>query len=50
MSVQFIGMIGHRLSTETSFLIRGFDPLADAEDYGRELIPLTRAKVAARNA
>ncbi|HEK1684396.1 TPA: LLM class flavin-dependent oxidoreductase [Pseudomonas putida] len=34
----------------TSFLIRGFDPLADAEDYGRELIPLTRAKVAARNA
>lgn len=34
----------------TSFLIRGFDPLADAEDYGRELIPLTRAKIAARNA
>lgn len=34
----------------TSFLIRGFDPLADAEDYGRALIPLTRAKVAARNA
>ncbi|MFJ3451425.1 LLM class flavin-dependent oxidoreductase [Pseudomonas sichuanensis] len=34
----------------TRFLIRGFDPLADAEDYGRELIPLTRAKVAARNA
>lgn len=34
----------------THFLIRGFDPLEDAEDYGRELIPLTRAKVAARNA
>lgn len=34
----------------TSFLIRGFDPLNDAEDYGRELIPLTRAKVAARSA
>lgn len=34
----------------TSFLIRGFDPLADAEDYGRELLPLTRAKVAAREA
>lgn len=34
----------------TSFLIRGFDPLADAQEYGRELIPLTRAKVAARNA
>lgn len=33
-----------------TFLIRGFDPLADAIDYGRELIPLTRAKVAARQA
>ncbi|WP_434136913.1 LLM class flavin-dependent oxidoreductase (plasmid) [Pseudomonas luteola] len=32
----------------TSFLIRGFDPLNDAVEYGRELIPLTRAKVAAR--
>jgi alkanesulfonate monooxygenase len=26
----------------TTFLIRGFDPLEDALDYGRELIPLTR--------
>jgi alkanesulfonate monooxygenase len=26
----------------TTFLIRGFDPLEDAIDYGRELIPLTR--------
>ncbi len=32
----------------TSFLIRGFDPLNDAVDFGRELLPLTRAKVAAR--
>jgi alkanesulfonate monooxygenase len=31
-----------------SVLIRGFDPLNDALDYGRELIPLTREKVAAR--
>jgi alkanesulfonate monooxygenase len=30
------------------FLIRGFEPLADAIDYGRDLIPLVRAKVAAR--
>jgi alkanesulfonate monooxygenase SsuD/methylene tetrahydromethanopterin reductase-like flavin-dependent oxidoreductase (luciferase family) len=28
-------------------LLRGFDPVADAEDYGRELIPLIRKKVAA---
>ena len=34
----------------TSFLIRGFDPLEDAVDYGRELLPLTRAKVAQRQA
>ncbi len=32
----------------STFLIRGFDPLEDAIDYGRELLPLTRAKVAAR--
>lgn len=31
------------------FLIRGFDPLNDAVDYGRELIPLIRAKVAERD-
>jgi alkanesulfonate monooxygenase len=30
------------------FLIRGFDPLGDAIDYGRYLIPLVRSKVAAR--
>ena len=32
----------------TTFLIRGFDPLEDAADYGRELIPLVRARAAAR--
>jgi alkanesulfonate monooxygenase len=32
----------------TTFLIRGFDPLEDAIDYGRELLPLTRAAVARR--
>jgi alkanesulfonate monooxygenase len=32
----------------TTFLIRGFDPLEDAIDYGRELIPLTRAAIAGR--
>jgi alkanesulfonate monooxygenase len=32
----------------TTFLIRGFDPLEDATDYGRELIPRTRELVAQR--
>lgn len=31
-----------------TFLIRGFDPLEDAIDYGRQLIPLTRKLVAER--
>lgn len=31
-------------------LLRGFNPVADAEDYGRELIPLIRAKVEALDA
>lgn len=30
----------------TTFLIRGFDPVADAVQYGRELIPLTRDLIA----
>jgi alkanesulfonate monooxygenase len=30
------------------FLIRGFDPLIDTIEYGRELIPLTRSLVAER--
>jgi alkanesulfonate monooxygenase len=34
----------------TTFLIRGFDPLEDAAGYGRELIPLVRARAAARPA
>ena len=34
----------------TTFLIRGFDPLADAVQYGQELIPRVRALVAAREA
>jgi alkanesulfonate monooxygenase len=32
----------------TTFLIRGFDPLEDALEYGRDLIPLVRAEVAGR--
>jgi len=32
-----------------NFLIRGFDPLADAIDYGRDLIPLVRDLVARRD-
>ncbi len=32
----------------SAFIIRGFDPLADAADYGRELIPLVREGVAER--
>lgn len=31
----------------TSLLVRGYDPLPDAELYGQELIPLVRQKVAA---
>ena len=33
----------------TTLLIRGFDPLEDAIEYGRELIPLVRAEVARRD-
>ena len=32
----------------SAFIIRGFDPLADAANYGRELIPLVREGVAQR--
>ena len=32
----------------TTLLIRGYQPLADAEEYGRELIPMVRAIVAER--
>ncbi|WP_344446550.1 LLM class flavin-dependent oxidoreductase, partial [Kitasatospora nipponensis] len=34
----------------TTLLIRGYDPLDDALDYGRELIPLVRQEVAHRDA
>jgi alkanesulfonate monooxygenase len=34
----------------STFLIRGFDPLVDAIQYGRELLPRVRALVAARDA
>jgi len=34
----------------TTFLIRGFDPLVDAIQYGRELLPRVRAMVDAREA
>ena len=34
----------------TTLLIRGYDPLEDATDYGRELIPQVRAEVARRDA
>ncbi|HEY1935741.1 MAG TPA: LLM class flavin-dependent oxidoreductase [Acetobacteraceae bacterium] len=32
----------------TTFLIRGFDPLADNAEYGRELLPLTKRMIAER--
>ena len=32
----------------SAFIIRGFDPLTDAADYGRELIPLIREGVSER--
>jgi len=32
----------------TTLLIRGFDPVQDAIDYGRDLIPLVRTEVAKR--
>ncbi len=34
----------------STILIRGFDPLEDALEYGRDLIPLVRAEVARRQA
>ncbi|WP_029606339.1 LLM class flavin-dependent oxidoreductase [Kozakia baliensis] len=34
----------YRIGVET-FLIRGFDPLQDAQRYGRDLIPLVRALI-----
>lgn len=34
----------------STFLIRGFEPLADAVQYGRELVPLVREAIARRDA
>lgn len=34
----------------TTFLIRGFNPLQDAIEYGREIIPRVRERIAAREA
>ena len=34
----------------TTILIRGYDPYADAIDYGRQLLPLVRDEVARRDA
>lgn len=34
----------------TTILIRGFEPLPDAREYGRELIPAVKAEVAKRDA
>jgi alkanesulfonate monooxygenase len=34
----------------TTFLIRGFNPLHDAIEYGREIIPRVRAEIARRDA
>jgi alkanesulfonate monooxygenase len=33
----------------TTILVRGFEPLPDAEEYGRELLPMVRAEVAKRD-
>ncbi|CAI2489098.1 Alkanesulfonate monooxygenase [Serratia ficaria] len=33
-----------------NILIRGFDPLNDAQEYGKELLPIARAKIAQRGA
>jgi alkanesulfonate monooxygenase len=34
----------------TTLLIRGFDPLGDTIEYGRELIPALREEIAKRDA
>jgi alkanesulfonate monooxygenase len=39
----------HALGVST-FLIRGFDPLEDAVEYGRELLPITKRLLAERSA
>jgi alkanesulfonate monooxygenase len=41
-------LIGYFNLGVTTFLFRGYDPLDDAVDFGRELIPRLRAAVAER--
>ncbi len=41
-------MIAYHELGVTTFLIRGFDPLEDAIDYGHELIPIVRREIARR--
>ncbi|MBV8615787.1 MAG: LLM class flavin-dependent oxidoreductase, partial [Acetobacteraceae bacterium] len=42
--------LGYHALGVTTFLIRGFDPLEDAAEYGRALLPLTRRLAAERAA
>ena len=42
-------LLEYRILGVDTFLIRGFDPLEEAIDYGRRLLPATRA-LAARGA
>ena len=42
--------LDYRALGVTTFLIRGFDPLEDAAEYGRTLLPLTRRLAAERDA
>ena len=39
---------GYRAPGVTTFLIRGFDPLEDAVEYGRDLLPATKQLLADR--
>jgi alkanesulfonate monooxygenase len=41
-------LAAYRAIGVSTFLIRGFDPLEDAVEYGRSLLPATRAAVAAQ--
>ncbi|MGH8782157.1 LLM class flavin-dependent oxidoreductase [Paraburkholderia sp.] len=43
-------LLEYRKIGVSTFLIRGFDPLEDALAYGRDLLPLVRAAVAAEEA
>jgi alkanesulfonate monooxygenase len=49
MPVEQAGFDNYHDIGVTTLLIRGFDPLDDARENGRELIPLVRAEVARRD-